>query len=183
MLSANKGFTLLELAVVFIIIAILLGIGMPYYDQVMERSRMAEATSIIGAMRASQERHMLSKNRYAKYWQLLDATPAELRSADKVNDFFNEDKTIFYTHGGLTTAEQPNIGFAVHFDEINKHWFLVADRVGRGGYSYSFVRDFDDSVAVCVPDSSNDKSVTLCMDAMGANSLEELPPDPRLAAQ
>lgn len=182
-LHSRKGFTILELAAIFIIVGIMVAIGMPYYERLIERSRTAEALQLIGTLRAAQERHMISKNRYTKYWHLLDATPPEIRSAERVDDFFNEDRTVFYTRGGLVTEEKPKVGYAMHFDEINKHWFIVADRVGRGKYSYSFVRSFDNTQTVCVPDMSDEDSVTLCTDFMGVESAEELMPDPRLAVQ
>lgn len=51
-----KGFTLMELLVVLIIVGILATLGMPQYGRTVERSRQAEAISILGALRGAQLR-------------------------------------------------------------------------------------------------------------------------------
>ena len=50
------GFTLLELLMVVIIIAILAAIALPQYLRAAERSRAAEALSLVGAIRSAQLR-------------------------------------------------------------------------------------------------------------------------------
>ena len=49
----RKGFTLLELIVVIIIIGILGTLGFSQYTRMIERSRGAEARSVLGAIRTS----------------------------------------------------------------------------------------------------------------------------------
>lgn len=44
----NKGFTLLETLVVFVIIAILIAIALPYYFNAVERARMTEVVTLWG---------------------------------------------------------------------------------------------------------------------------------------
>lgn len=51
-----KGFTLLELLMVVIIIAILASIALPQYLKTAERSRAAEALTMIASIRESQQR-------------------------------------------------------------------------------------------------------------------------------
>ena len=53
----KKGFTLLELIIVIIVIGILASIALPRYLRVAERSRMAEGKSILGALRGAQVRY------------------------------------------------------------------------------------------------------------------------------
>ena len=52
-----SGFTLLELLMVVIIIAILASIALPQFLRVAERARSAEALAILGAMRSSEVRY------------------------------------------------------------------------------------------------------------------------------
>lgn len=53
----KKGFTLLELIIVVIIIGILVGIALPRFMGVAEKARAAEGLSILGALRSSQIRY------------------------------------------------------------------------------------------------------------------------------
>lgn len=55
-LGSRAGFTLLELLMVVIIIAILASIALPQYLRVAERSRASEALSVLAAVRSSQLR-------------------------------------------------------------------------------------------------------------------------------
>ena len=52
----QRGFTLLELLMVVIIIAILASIALPQYMRVAERSRASEALTVIAAIRSSELR-------------------------------------------------------------------------------------------------------------------------------
>ena len=53
----QQGFTLLELLMVVIIIAILAAIAIPQYFRAAERSRSAEALQILGSMRGAEIRY------------------------------------------------------------------------------------------------------------------------------
>lgn len=53
----RKGFTLLEVLIVVIIIGILATIALPQYVSTIEKARSAEATSNIGALRNSMDRY------------------------------------------------------------------------------------------------------------------------------
>jgi type IV pilus assembly protein PilA len=57
----RKGFTLVELAVVIVIIGVLAAFGVPQFLKSVERSKAAEAFNYLSAVRASQER-FLAKN-------------------------------------------------------------------------------------------------------------------------
>ncbi|MEE8317717.1 MAG: prepilin-type N-terminal cleavage/methylation domain-containing protein [Candidatus Omnitrophota bacterium] len=54
---SKKGFTLLELIIVVIIIGILASIALPQYISTLEKAKSAEALGILGTLRSSIERH------------------------------------------------------------------------------------------------------------------------------
>ena len=53
----KKGFTLMELIIVVVIVGILAMIGLPQFFTVAERGRAAEAFSALGALRSAQLRY------------------------------------------------------------------------------------------------------------------------------
>jgi len=60
----KKGFTLLELIVVIIIIGILATLGLTQYTAVVEKSRSAEAKAILGEVRTAQVAYKLEQSAY-----------------------------------------------------------------------------------------------------------------------
>ncbi|MFA5357152.1 MAG: prepilin-type N-terminal cleavage/methylation domain-containing protein [Candidatus Omnitrophota bacterium] len=60
----KKGFTLLELIVVVIIVGVLGSLGFAQYTKVVEKSRTAEAKAILGALRSAQEAYRLQYGGY-----------------------------------------------------------------------------------------------------------------------
>jgi len=57
----RKGFTLLELVIVVIIVAVLAGLGIPQFVKTVERARASEAVGLLGSLRSAQLRY------YAEY--------------------------------------------------------------------------------------------------------------------
>ena len=63
--KSRKGFTLVELAVVIVIIGVLAAFGVPQFLKSVERSKCAEAFNYLSAVRSAEER-FLAKN--GIYW-------------------------------------------------------------------------------------------------------------------
>ena len=73
----KKGFTLLELVIVVIIIAVLAGLGIPQFLKTVERARAAEGVTALGAMRTAQLRYYAEYSVYTSTCTNLDvAAPA-----------------------------------------------------------------------------------------------------------
>lgn len=53
----KKGFTLLEVLIVVIIIGILVAIALPQYTTTLEKSKSAEAVSNVGSLRTALDRY------------------------------------------------------------------------------------------------------------------------------
>ncbi len=73
-LKARKGFTLVELAVVIVIIGVLAAFGVPRFLKSVERSKAAESFNYLSAVRDAQERYIAREGVYAGNISLLDIT-------------------------------------------------------------------------------------------------------------
>ena len=78
----NRGFTLLELLMVVIIIGILASIAVPQYFRVTERSRVAEGLQILATLRGSEIRWRAADpgNAYTTTLANLDITAPVMNS-------------------------------------------------------------------------------------------------------
>ena len=77
--KARKGFTLVELAVVIVIIGVLAAFGVPRFLKSVERSKASEAFAFLSAVRSSQERYLAQYGEYCTDISKLDIqypTPA-----------------------------------------------------------------------------------------------------------
>ena len=63
--ESRKGFTLVELAVVIVIIGVLAAFGVPQFLKSVERSKAAEAFNYLSAVRSAQERYLAKEGAYA----------------------------------------------------------------------------------------------------------------------
>jgi prepilin-type N-terminal cleavage/methylation domain-containing protein len=70
--GTRKGFTLVELAVVIVIIGVLAAFGVPRFIKSVERSKAAESCSYLAAVRSAQERYQAQFGTYASDVGSLD---------------------------------------------------------------------------------------------------------------
>ena len=61
----REGFTLVELAMVIVIVGVLASFGVPRFISSVERSKAAEAFSYLASVRAAQERYHAREHAYA----------------------------------------------------------------------------------------------------------------------
>jgi type IV pilus assembly protein PilE len=64
-LQKSRGFTLIELMIVVVIVAILLGIGLPAYQNQVIKSKRSVGKGELMKVAASQEQYFVNNKRYA----------------------------------------------------------------------------------------------------------------------
>ena len=74
-LQGRRGFTLMELLIVGIILAVIAGLAIPGYLSTVERSRRQEALEGLGAIRQAQARFFTGANAYTNNFNQLDVNP------------------------------------------------------------------------------------------------------------
>jgi type IV pilus assembly protein PilE len=98
----KKGFTLLELIVVIIIIGILATLGFTQYTRVVEKGRTAEAKALLGQMRTAQEAY---KQEYGSYTLMLARLAVEVPTNCTPTHYFRYSTTTMLGTATRCTAD------------------------------------------------------------------------------
>lgn len=116
--SDQTGFTLVELAIVIVIIGVLASFGVPRLRDAVERSKAGESLNYLAAIRSAQERYASSEGTYASDVSELDVQ-------------FPTPK--YFTIGSLVAGST---------GDLENSWSLTLTRVGAsagyGPYTVTF---------------------------------------------
>jgi prepilin-type N-terminal cleavage/methylation domain-containing protein len=132
--GSRKGFTLVELAVVIVIIGVLAAFGVPQFLKSVERSKAAEAFNYLSAMRAAQERYLAQNGFY--YSGTADADgiwPANTTTSAKLD--INQSLPKYFTLTECVEDHTTNPGTPTWWTS------LVRKDSSYGNYIVSFDQD------------------------------------------
>ena len=101
-LKNAKGFTLLEILVVVVILATLAGLATPMYTKSLDSSKRAEAVAVLGSVRSSEVRYFQENATYTTLFSNLDYDPTV--AASYAPDQFASRKFNYVINTGNTTA-------------------------------------------------------------------------------
>ena len=68
----RTGFTLVELAVVIVVIGVLAAFGVPRFIKSVERAKAGEAFTYLTAVRSAQSRYAAKSGSYAEHFKYID---------------------------------------------------------------------------------------------------------------
>ena len=110
----SKGFTLVELAVVVVIIGILAAFAVPKFLASVERSKAAEAFNYLSTIQAAQERYHARQGTYAAHLADLDVAIPVIQYFETTG-IADSDATALQTHWSQTlTRKGPSAGYGAY---------------------------------------------------------------------
>jgi prepilin-type N-terminal cleavage/methylation domain-containing protein len=120
----KRGFTLLELIVVIIILGVLATLGFTQYTKVIEKGRTSEAKMILGSIRTAQEAYNLEHGTYAAN---LDALPVQAPQACQNTHYFsysatNTTATAARCTGNGKTPDTTGNGYNITLEYTTGTW-------------------------------------------------------------
>ena len=120
--SKNAGFTLIEFLVVVFFIVIFAAVALPQYEKAVEKSRAAEALTLLSALQRAMEVYILANGSFTNNLEDLDVSiPA--------NSYYK-----YQSHNGGLFAWHPKTGLYFEF-RISSSWkgaqFCVASQTKK----------------------------------------------------
>jgi type IV pilus assembly protein PilA len=136
----HKGFTLVELAVVIVIIGVLAAFGVPRFLQSVERSKASEAYAYLSAVRDAQERYIAREGVYADDLTKLD---------------INQSAPTYFTVGACAAVAGGSGTEGNTVANGGSTWGLTLTRVSSsssyGAYTVAFTQDGFDATGSTIP--------------------------------
>ena len=144
-----KGFTLLELLVIILIIGILTGIALPQYKLAIAKSRLSNILPVFASIKEAQEVYYMMHNEYTDRAEDLDI---DLSYCDRTTDY--DDVLIcdkYFMIDMLEANKSGHLRGAYCPSEIsgNKKWDTCAYQVADYVYTLNYSNANDMAYPLC----------------------------------
>ena len=145
----KKGFTLMELLIVVVIIAGFAALTYPSYRSSIERARASEAVNMLGTIQAAQQKHFVNYEEYGtKFSDINDFEPGIKN--------FNPNATSFDTeYFRYDISRVEGMRPLASADRINSHGETLA--VG-----YRLVAMYKEDFIRCVILNNSEEGIKVC---------------------
>ncbi len=151
--SNSKGFTLLELLVVVLIIGILAAIALPQYQLVMDKAKVSELFTIVKYLKEEQELFYLTHGRYATNCNELDPElPIDTRKLISKGNYYvyvhclNEGTRVSSSIRNKETAGASDFLVAIEMYLNNLNNIALE---GKEGKSFCFSKNNGRGLSLC----------------------------------
>jgi len=126
----EKGFTMIEMMVVLIIIAVLIGGGIKFYIGYIDKSKVTKAKADITTMQAGLDSYYVEKNEYPN-GDDADAVDLLLKEAGLSNDIVSSDTDKTYQY--LVTVDKKGYAINTTAKVDGTNFVTGTGRTGRSG--------------------------------------------------
>ena len=126
-LRHGAGFTLIEMIVVVLILGVLAGFSIPWYQRALVKSRFHTAIPGVKAVANAQEVYYVGQDKYADNMSELDLEPVEAESSTVIS-IGTEDKYKFVRGYNKQTPFVRYVAYLAHSDNFPNNIHCEAER-------------------------------------------------------
>ena len=137
--NKNKGFTLLEMLVVVLIIGILAGIALPQYNKAVEKTRLTEALLNIKTIEGAMQRYILKNGYPSEYISFEDFADIELSGGEWDDGGYSTNSFRYFIGCGSITCEIDT------FRVIGENAYALLTVISDDGITHECYTDYTDT--------------------------------------